>query len=202
MSTDSQSAFQFKITLSGTRPPIWRRIQVPIDFTFWDLHVAIQDSMGWSDSHLHEFESKHSKTGSRVRIGMPDDDPFAWGEVTLPEREIAIAEYFSQTALKVKYLYDFGDGWEHTIKLERTIPREVALDYPRCIGGKRACPPEDCGGPYGYQSLLEIIGDPEHHDYEQMMDWIGGTFDAEHFDPVEINFLDPEQRWMSVFKRQ
>src|SRR3990172_1935854 len=75
------------------------------------------------------------------------------------------------------------------------------LHYPRCVGGKRACPPEDCGGPYGYQSFLEIIADPEHHDYEQMIDWIGGTFDAEHFDPEEIIFHDPDERWKSVFKR-
>ena len=197
----SKDAFQFKITLRGTRPPIWRRIQVPSDFTFWDLHVAIQDSMGWSDYHLHEFEIKDSKTGSKARIGIPDDDAVAWGEVTLPDRELAVAQYFSQAAPKVKYLYDFGDGWEHTITLEKTITRDVALHYPRCVGGKRACPPEDCGGPYGYQSFLEIIADPEHHDYEQMIDWIGGTFDAEHFDPEEIIFHDPDERWKSVFKR-
>jgi len=133
--------YQFKVTLRGIMPPVWRRIQVPGAYSFWDLHVAIQDAMSWLDYHLHEFIIPHPETGGKVRIGMItteyDDD-----EEVLVDREEKIPEYFTMGNRDAGYIYDFGDDWEHEIKLEKILPREEGIEYPRCIMGKRACPPE------------------------------------------------------------
>ena len=195
-------ALQFKILLKRIRPPIWRRIHVPSDYTFWDLHVAIQDAMGWDDYHPHEFVTKDLKTGSEIRIGIPDDEAMFWGVEILPEWEILAVDYFSQANPKAIYRYDFGDGWEHTITLEKKVPLERGADYPRCLGGRRACSPEDCGGPYGYESLLESITNPEDANHETRLEWVGAAFDAEHFDPEEIIFNDSRQRSKSVLERE
>ncbi|GAB6887558.1 plasmid pRiA4b ORF-3 family protein [Desulfothermus okinawensis JCM 13304] len=151
--------YQFKITLKGIRPPIWRRIQVPETYTFWDLHVAIQDAMGWEDYHLHEFEIINPSTGLKVRIGSPDEDFYR--EVLLEWKQ-KIADYFSEENPVANYIYDFGDGWEHKVQLEKILPRKNSINYPVCIKGRRACPPEDCRGIWGYKELLEVIKDPAH----------------------------------------
>jgi hypothetical protein len=147
--------YQFKITLKGIKPPIWRRIQVPETYTFWDLHVAIQDAMGWIDYHLHEFEMINPATGLAVNIGTPVPGEDFDREV-LPDWKQNIADYFSMENRTADYVYDFGDNWEHKIQLEKILPREKGVNYPICIKGKRACPPEDCGGIWGYAELLEI----------------------------------------------
>jgi hypothetical protein len=182
--------YQFKVTLLGVRPPIWRRIQVPESYTFWDLHVAIQDAMGWEDYHLHEFEIASLQPGSRVNIGIPEG---GYDGDILPGKTQKIADYFSLENQSAHYTYDFGDNWEHEIKLEKILPREDKK-YPICIDGKRACPPEDCGGVWGYEEFLEIIKDPDHEEYEEMLDWVGGEFDPEHFDTKEVVFDDPGKR--------
>ncbi len=184
--------YQFKITLEGIKPPIWRRIQVPETYTFWDLHVAIQDAMGWEDYHLHEFEVVNPSTGLKENIRIPAE---ASGTEVLSERKQKIADYFSMENRTASYVYDFGDGWEHKILLEEILPREKGVKFPNCINGKRACPPEDCGGVWGYADLLEIIKDPEHEEYEEMMEWLGGSFDPEHFDVNEVSFDDPDKRY-------
>ena len=186
--------YQFKIILSDIKPPIWRRIQVPETYSFWGLHVAITDAMGWADYHLHEFRMKEPSTTREVRIGMPDDDDEDWGVMTLPDHKQKISKYFSIGNKKAEYLYDFGDGWYHDIQMEKIIPREKNTDYPRCIGGKRACPPEDCGGIGGYEHLLKIIKNPKHKEYKEMITWLGGKFDPEHFDTNEVRFDDPVKR--------
>ncbi|KYK36855.1 MAG: plasmid pRiA4b ORF-3 family protein [Theionarchaea archaeon] len=184
------NVYQFKITLLGINPPIWRKIQAPETYTFWDLHVALQDAMGWYDYHLHEFEMVNPRTDSPVNIGTPYEDS---GSEILPEEKQKIADYFSMENPSAHYVYDFGDSWEHEIRLEKIIPREK-IDYPVCIKGKRACPPEDCGGVWGYEEFLEIIKDPDHEEYEDMLEWVGGAFDPEHFDVKEIVFDDPAKR--------
>lgn len=183
--------YQFKITLYGFRPPIWRRIQVPEAYSFWDLHVAIQDAMGWSDYHLHQFEMVDSSSGMKVRIGIPDNE---FGMKILPELKQKIADYFSMENRPADYLYDFGDNWEHRILLEKILPRDKNIDYPICVSGKRACPPEDCGGIGGYEALLEVISDPDDEEYEEMMEWLGGEFDPEYFEAKEVGFDDPDKR--------
>jgi len=187
--------YQFKITLKGIRPPIWRRIQVPGTYTFWDLHVAIQDAMGWFDSHLHAFEVVNPKTGFIEDIGTPGDD-FDWGDRrTIAGWKRRISQYFNEQYNKAGYVYDFGDDWAHDIKLEKILPSEKDAIYPRCLAGKRACPPEDCGGPWGYEDLLEIISNPEHEQHEEMVEWLGDEdFDPDYFDRTEVQFDDPKER--------
>jgi hypothetical protein len=191
--------YQFKITLRGAKPPIWRRIQVPESYSFWDLHVAIQDAMGWDDCHLHSFEIANLSNGLMESIGIPDDDSI-WSTDTKAGWKTKIADFFTiDENNKADYTYDFGDGWEHIIKLEKILPREKGVKYPICIKGKRACPPEDCGGIWGYMELLEIISDPDHEEYESMLEWVGGEIDPDHFDVKEVQFSDPAKRLKSAF---
>ena len=191
--------YQFKITLKGTKPPIWRRILVPETYTFWDLHVAIQDAMGWEDYHLHEFTLLSPKTGRKVKIGIPSDEDADFGWKVLADWNQKIAHYFSSDNSKADYVYDFGDGWEHSIKLEKILPRETGVAYPRCIDGRGACPPEDCGGIGGYAEFLEAIGDPANELHEDMLDWVGGSFDPDDFDPNDVEFEDPDSRFKLAF---
>ena len=190
--------FQFKIALKGIRPPIWRRIQVPSTYSFWDLHVAIQDAMGWTDCHLHSFEFGLRTKGIRESIGIPDPD-FPDEDDMLPGWKIPIAKLFSMSNPSADYIYDFGDDWEHKVVLESILPRDGSVQYPRCIAGKRACPPEDCGGVWGYEELLEIQADPSHERHEEIMEWLGDPIDPESFNHAEVDFDDPaERRRMSM----
>jgi len=195
-----KNVYQFKITLKGIRPPIWRRIQVPVTYTFWDLHVAIQDAMGWWDYHLHEFELDDPFSGKKTNIGMLDDDiePFDDREI-LPEEKCVVGDWFSPQNNKARYLYDFGDGWEHEVVLEDILPREKGVEYPVCTGGERACPPEDCGGVRGYAELLEAVRDVKHEEHDRLMERLGGKFDPEHFALAEVEFDDPVERRAVAF---
>ena len=185
--------YQFKITLKGVKPPIWRRIQVPETYTFWDLHIAIQDAMGWYNCHLHQFELVNPSSGMKKMIGIPDDEFGGFGDI-LPGEKHKISKWFSPENSKADYIYDFGDNWEHIVKFEKILPREKGVRYPKCIAGKLACPPEDCGGIWGYTDLVEIIIDPDNTDYEEMKEWVGDDFDPKHFDVNEIVFTDPAKR--------
>jgi hypothetical protein len=191
--------YQFKITLEGIKPPIWRRIQVPETYSFWDLHVAVQDSMGWLDYHLHEFKVVNRLTGVKEGIGIPTDDTFGDDLEILPGWEHNIADYFSMDNPMAEYVYDFGDDWEHSIRLEEILPRAKGVTYPICIAGERASPPEDCGGVDGYEGFLEIIMNPDHEEYERMLEWAGGDFSPEHFNPAVVKFDDPDERWRIAF---
>ena len=192
MAKRSHSGLQFKITLKDTKPPVWRRIQVPGDYTFWDLHVAIQDSMGWLDSHLHLFEVYNRGKHRAEYIGIPDEE-FAGGE-TLPGWEVPVATLFPSSDTRASYSYDFGDGWEHTIVLEKVLARDADAEYPRILAGRRRCPPEDCGDPWGYRDFLTAISDPNHEQHAEMLEWVGGTFDPDDFDPAEVVFEEPRER--------
>jgi len=183
---------QFKVTLKYIEPAIWRRIQVSENYSFWALHVAIQDSMGWSDFHLHGFRMIQPATGLKVNIGIPDEE---MNIVILPGRTEKMAKYFSLENPDADYIYDFGDNWEHSVNLGKILPAKEGTKYPLCTGGKRACPPEDCGGVPGYENFLQIIRNPEHEEYESMVSWIGGKFDPEHFNSKEVVFNDPDERW-------
>ena len=117
----------------------------------------------------------------------------------LPSGKQKIADFFSTENRTASYVYDFGDSWEHKIQLEKILPGEKGVEYPICIKGKRACPPEDCGGVWGYAELLEIIKDPKHEEYEEMMEWLGEEFDPDHFDVKEVSFDDPDRRHKFAF---
>jgi hypothetical protein len=192
--------YQFKLVLVGVEPPIWRRIQVPETYSFWDLHVALQDAMGWLDYHLHVFRVAGQGPGEVELVGIPDDDPFEGDKPTLPGWETPITRHFPRPGTSVQYEYDFGDGWEHELTLEAILPRQRGQKFPLCVDGARACPPEDCGGVYGYETLLAVIQDPTHEEYESTFEWLGGRFDPDTFDPKRVQFDDPARRYRIAFE--
>jgi hypothetical protein len=187
---DRNLILQFRIELLGVEPPIWRRIQVPENYTFWDLHVAIQDSMGWRDYHLHAFRV----VGSEDVIGIPDkegDDPLE----TRPGWKLRVHDYFTAECPLAVYEYDFGSAWIHEIRFEGVHDADAGVAYPLCLAGARSRPPEDCGGLGGYSDLLAVLADPSHAAYESKLQWVGGSFDPEQFDVQEIQFDNPAERW-------
>lgn len=188
MQQSSGLVYQFKITLMDSKPPIWRRILVPAEYRFWDLHVAIQDAMGWQDYHLHEFFILSPKTKAETNIGLPEEDE------CLRSTKEKIAKYFSLENHSAIYWYDFGDDWYHAIKLEKILPAVPGKEYPLCSAGKMACPPEDSGGIWGYYQKLEILGNPKDPDYHNILEWMGEGFDPQKFNPREVVFDDPKIR--------
>ena len=123
---------------------------MPGDYSFWDLHVAIQNVMGWTDTHLHEFITKFPGGILKISIGVPDEDELEEEQKILPGWKHKIKKFFTLENSKADYIYDFGDYWQHKVQLEKIISAEKGSVYPKCIAGKRACPPEDCGGLFGY----------------------------------------------------
>lgn len=190
--------YQFKISIDDINPLIWRQIQVPETYSFWDLHVAIQDVMPWQDYHLHRFEIVDPCTKMKVEIGIPDEEWMDSKE--LPGWEQKIADYFSMENNSADYIYDFGDDWYHKIKLEKILARDKNINYPVCVAGERACPPENCGGVCGYENLLQAIKNPKHEQHRELLEWIGGKFDPEFFEPKKIKFDNPDKRWKIAFK--
>lgn len=168
---------QIKITLRHVRPPVTRRIQVKADTKLGKLHHILQIVLGWTNSHLHAFRK------GQIQYGPPSRDFFNDMD---DERKVRLDSLVNEGGT-LMYEYDFGDGWEHDLKIEKVIPAEAGVHYPRCLTGKRNCPPEDCGGPWGYQNLLETLADPKHEDHESMREWLGRDFDPEEFDLDEVN---------------
>jgi len=195
----TKEIYQFKITLKYSKPPIYRRIQVPDNYTFWDLHVAIQDSMGWMDCHLHEFQIVDLKHDAKVSIGIPDDE--GWNEIEiLPSWDEKIKKWFNMKNNTALYIYDFGDNWEHDLILEKIIPVVKNKKYPLCIDGKRNCPPEDVGGIGGYENMLEILADKENEEREEFIEWLGYEYDSEKFEKTKIKFTSSKKRLKNFFE--
>jgi len=173
---------QLKITLKGTKPPIWRRVQLDKSTTFLKLHHIIQIAMGWTNSHLHEFEIN----GYRIAESNEDFEE-DFGGNTIDASTVSLDSIIVITKEKFNYYYDFGDSWDHQILVEKFLPRDSNTKYPNCIAGKLNCPPEDCGGIWGFYNLLEIIKDKKHPEHKEMLEWLGGEYDSEYFDMAEIN---------------
>lgn len=186
---DKPVALEFLVTLEHIEPAIWRRIRVPAKATMWDLHVAIQDAMGWMDSHLHQFVVG-DRQDARF-IGIPSDMD---NLNTVPGWQVPAQEVFPMVGTKRLYEYDFGDGWEHSVALEDIVIGGTAIRRPRCLDGKRACPPEDCGGPHGYMELLQALSAPQHPEHATMKAWVPERFDPERFNPKWVIFDDPAWR--------
>ena len=169
--------YQFKITLIDSEPLVWRRIQVQ-DCTLDKLHEHIQTAMGWSNTHLHLFRIKGREYGD------PDllDDP-----CSLDSKKTNLSKILPKSSKRFifKYLYDFGDAWDHEVLFEGNPPVDAKAKYPLCLEGEKACPPEDCGGVWGYTNFLEAINDPNHEEHINMMEWIGRKFDPNKFDPKQ-----------------
>lgn len=192
--------FQFRITLQMVEPPVWRVIQVPEEYTFWELHAAIQDAMGWLGYHLHEFRLEERPSGHSVRFGIPFDDDEMMNPNLVPCWKVNVAEHFRRPGDRMYYVYDFGDNWVHEVLLEGILLWQKGLKLPRCIDGARATPPEDCGGPPGYADLLEIISDPASEAYDDVTEWLrdqqkgAGPFDPDAFDLNKVKFTNPAKR--------
>jgi len=184
----SKVLFQFRITLQMDEPEARRVIQVPEEYTFWELHVAIQDAMGWHDCHLHEFRHEQRPTGQSVRFGIPFDDGEMTDPTLVPCWKGNVVEQFRRPGDQMYYVYDFGDNWVHEVLLEGILLREKGIKLPRCIDGANATPPEDCGGPEGYADLLETLSNPEAEEYEEIMEWLNessGSYSP--FDPARFD---------------
>lgn len=177
--SSSMRVFQLKVTLLNIKPPVWRRVLVDARSTLDQVHEVIQAAFGWWNYHLHEFEID----GKRYGDPDPDDDV---GPPTVDERRVRLDTVVTAGST-FGYLYDFGDGWSHRVTVEQILPAEAGTPVPACIGGRRACPPEDCGGPWEYQHLLEALADPLHRDHQHLADWIGAPFDPEAFDPADFD---------------
>ncbi|HDR8951492.1 plasmid pRiA4b ORF-3 family protein [Burkholderia vietnamiensis] len=172
-SRSSGQLLQLKIELSRIKPLIWRRILVPETVALAKLHRIIQAAMGWTDSHLHEFEI------AGERYGVPDPE-FDFGEPVISEVRTKLGKSLGGDA-SLRYVYDFGDDWEHKIKVEKVLPADVC-PTPVYLGGANACPPEHVGSPYGYVEFLEAIADSAHPEHEHMLGWHGGPFDPAAID--------------------
>jgi hypothetical protein len=175
---DDSPVFQLKVTLRGSKPPIWRRIQVRGSATLEDLHDIIQIVMGWEDYHMHQI------IADGVYYGVPDRE---WAPEIVNEHDTRLDQIVSAEKDRFVYEYDFGDSWEHLIEVEKVLTVGAGASYPVCLTGKRACPPEDIGGIWGYYSFLEAIQDPKHPEHEDMLEWVGDSFDPNEFDVESVN---------------
>ena len=183
---------QFKITLIGTDPPVWRRIQVPDYYTFYDLHVAIQDAMGWLDSHLHDFKIQLRRRACMdIRIECPFGLEDLEEEAPILSTEVAVADFLQETGDRALYTYDYGDEWQHDVLFEGSYPKEPGKKYPICLAGELAGPPEDCGGIPGYYDCVKAVN--ERDNSEDRLTWLG-RWKPDRFDPAKIKFWSPLRR--------
>ncbi|HOA25004.1 MAG: plasmid pRiA4b ORF-3 family protein [Aggregatilineales bacterium] len=184
---EQDSVYQLRVDLRGAKPPIWRRILVRPDITLHRLHVILQALMGWNGWHLHAFEKDgtyYSTPGLEAPVFMftLDDKPFV-----RDESAYQLQDLLNHESNTLNYFYDFGDGWEHIIKLEKVLPAEAGATYPVCVKGKRATPPEDSGGIRNYNHKLLILTNPSHPDYEWVTNLLPPDHDPERFDLNEVN---------------
>ncbi|HUF60651.1 MAG TPA: plasmid pRiA4b ORF-3 family protein [Verrucomicrobiales bacterium] len=183
----SPSVYQLKVTLAHVRPAVWRRLLVPSSVKLHQFHDILQVAMGWTDSHLHQFEAQGQL------YGEPDPE---FGLSVKDETRVPLGQVLPQEGASMLYEYDFGDGWIHQIVLEKILPASAELKVPSCIAGARACPPEDCGGAGGYAEFLKAIKDPSHPEHEEMLEWSGGDFDPASFDTEAMNkFFASRKGW-------
>jgi Plasmid pRiA4b ORF-3-like protein len=174
----AERIYQLKLTLLDTRPPIWRRIQVK-DCTLDKLHEHIQTAMGWTNSHLHHFRVGQQLYGDPLLTAENFEDMDYKDSATT---KISAILPKSGRRFRFEYEYDFGDSWQHEVLVEGCLPTEAGKKYPLCVGGARACPPEDVGGVWGYADFVEAIQDPDNEQHEEMLEWVGGSFDPADFD--------------------
>jgi hypothetical protein len=176
--------YQIKVTVMDIEPPIWRRIVVPSKIAFFKLHKIIQVAFGWQDYHLFGFDFENAT------ISLPDEDGFA--EVRDKNAKKEKIDAYLEKGVEFGYTYDYGDNWEHHIIVENVLEGEQGQKYPVCLDGERHRPPEDVGGIPGYENFLEIISNPKHEEYNEMLQWSekdtgGKKFDPEYFYLAEVN---------------
>lgn len=179
----TKQIIELKIELEGAKPKIWRTFQVEADTTFSQLHKIIQKVMGWEDYHMYDF------TVAKTNIIDPrGGSDFGTGRDVEKANKVKLSDFIEKKGQKFSYMYDMGDSWEHKLTVKNLFEVENDTNYPKVLEGERACPPEDCGGIWGYMELLEILKDPKHPEYEERIeDWLGEDFDPENFDVEEVN---------------
>ena len=183
------AVLRLKVTLDDVEPKVLRRIEVPADIKLDRLHLTLQAALGWTNSHLFEIRARD------VGWGLPSPD---WPDGPLDARKVKLIDVLEDAGTKtLRYLYDYGDGWEHTIKVERMIPADTNIAYPRLIEASGRCPPEDVGGPWGYDEMLEALADPDHERHAEIREWVGDDFDPHAFDaePLRANVAALAKRW-------
>lgn len=178
---DGMPLYQLKITLMRSDPPIWRRVLIRSDLPLRRLHGVIQRVMGWTDSHLHQF------IVGNTYYGTPDPEMVGFGRQTLSEKRYTVADLAPAVKRSFVYEYDFGDGWEHKIVIEKILPPDPGFQHPICLAGANACPPEDCGGISGYYELTDILADPRHSEHGSMKEWLGYDLDPARFNIETVN---------------
>lgn len=183
--------YRVHVSLREIDPAIWRRIELSSQTTLKQFHLVLQVVMGWENQHLHEYIIEGQ------RYGTPDPAYSDPGEV-LREAGVRLATVLSEVGTQIQYLYDFGDYWQHDIRLEAVLPPEPGATYPRLLDGARSCPLEDCGGTRGYADLLEILLDPTHEDFELVREWAGPRFNAEVFSSAAVNQRLQRRRSLSA----
>ena len=188
----TKKTYQIQVSLRDSKPKIWRRILISSDLLLSDFHKIIQTTMGWTNSHLHQF----IKNRTFYTRKMADDD-FWGGMDSVDYSKIRISDLLKKEKDRIIYEYDFGDGWEHDIILEKIDTNGEYKNIPTCLTGKNNCPPEDCGGIWGYENMLEILKHPDHEEYEEYIEWLGEEFDSKYFDKNEINEMLKTQNYGS-----
>ena len=174
---EAKTVLELRIDLEWLDPPIWRRLLVPAGIGLDRLHDVFQVAMGWTDSHLHAF------TVGDTRYGVHLDE---FDERELDETKFTLVRAIGSQR-RLRYEYDFGDGWQHHVAVEETHDVPFPLRFAVCLDGERSCPPEDCGGPPGYANLLEAISDPAHDEFDEYVEWVGKDFDPESFSVATTN---------------
>jgi len=191
--------YQLIVVLLGSKPRVWRQIRVPGDARLDWLHAVLQVAIGWTNSHLHQFRVGNcSYADTRDHFAEFEGDP----EI-LEERRFTLRHIAPRLQDAFRYEYDFGDSWQHKITVEKILPPEAAPSTVAvCVSGARACPPEDCGGVWGYDNLLKILKNRNHPEHQSSKDWLGRAFDAEDFDASRINLWLRKLKWPRVTEAQ
>ncbi len=182
---------RLKITLQDVEPKVVRQIEVPVDLRLDRLHQVLQAALGWTNSHLHEFRAGRSSWGTSG-IGGPFDDRVH------SEKRATLQDLLDAGGGKTfHYIYDFGDTWEHEVRVERVTKAEPGTTCPRLLKAAGRCPPEDVGGPWGYDHFLEVMANPGHEEHEDLLEWHGGPFDPQDAEPERIirDFEKLAKRW-------
>lgn len=191
---ETPKVLQLKIELLGIKPEIWRRFLVEDSITFRRLHGVIQKVMEWENYHMYEFVVGDVRIEDEAKPELFRVDAMfsqsrrGQERKTLPAGKTLLGELLKQEGRNFGYVYDFGDNWRHSIKVEKILEKDASLKYPLCVAGERACPPEDCGSTFGYEELMEIRKNSKHPEYkERIVYWLGVEYDPERFDPAEVN---------------
>jgi hypothetical protein len=185
--TKAKKTYQLKVTLQETTPVVWRRLLVPTDVTLAKLHTVLQNAMGWTNSHLHCFETSSGRYGM---IGIEEDT-----DDLQDERRVKLSAVVPSEGASMLYRYDYGDDWEHLVVVEAILEPDPRHSYPLCVGGARACPPEDCGGTSGYEQLCRVLKSPKDEEHDTTLTWVGGYFDPAGFDPNAVNRAFRHRFW-------